>query len=62
MKIYIKKYRLRKGLSLIKLSELSGVSKSFISEVESGTKDISLHNLIKIAKALGVSSKDLYDE
>lgn len=52
----IQQQRKSKGLSLIKLSKLSGVSKTYLSEIESGQKsNPSADVLLKIATALGVS-------
>ena len=52
----IKEQRSNKGLSLDKLSKLSGVSKTYLSEIESGVKsNPSADVLLKIATALDVS-------
>lgn len=52
----VREQRLKKGLSLDKLSNLSGVSKTYLSEIESGVKqNPSADVLLKIATALNVS-------
>jgi len=56
----IKKYRERAGYSIRKLSELSNVSKSVISEIESGKATKPRYDTLeKLALALGVSISTL---
>jgi len=50
----IKKYRTEKGLTQEKLSELTGVSTDYISELERGKKVPSIKRLDKIAIALEI--------
>ncbi|MFV8826790.1 helix-turn-helix domain-containing protein [Alkalihalobacterium sp. APHAB7] len=51
----IRELRRKKGLSLDRLSELSGVSKSYLSYIERGLQtNPSLSVLEKMAQALGV--------
>lgn len=57
---YLKNLRLEKGLSINKLSKLSGVSQSYLSQVESGSRGTpSIGVLVKLAPHLGVSSDNL---
>ncbi|MFZ3589650.1 helix-turn-helix domain-containing protein [Bacillus sp. DJP31] len=62
----IKDLRIRRGISLTELSKISGVSKSYLSFIESGKqKNPSIEVLEKLANALGVDvhsliSKDVY--
>lgn len=42
-----------------KLAERAGLSTVFISRVERGVESPSVDSLVKIAKALGVSTRDL---
>ena len=51
----LRNMRLAKGLTLKELSELSGVSLSFLSDIEHERADPSLETLNKIAKGLGAS-------
>lgn len=53
--------RKEKGLTQEQLSEKVGVSVEFISYLERGIHGPSFHTLDKIAKALGVSVKELFD-
>ena len=56
----IKKQREKKGFSLKKLSELSGVSDSIISDIEIGkVKNPGIMTVLKIAKGLEVDIAEL---
>jgi transcriptional regulator with XRE-family HTH domain len=58
----IKRYREERGMSAKELSEKSGVSKSYLSELENpkdGTKNPSAEVLYDLAQALGVAMSDL---
>lgn len=55
----LKKYRLDKGLSQEKFSELCGLHRTYISDIERCNRNISLENVQKIADALGVASYKL---
>lgn len=52
-------YRRKKGISQYKLAELTELSPSYISEIETGKKTPSLETLLEIAKALDVDLWDL---
>ena len=54
----IKKYRLAKGYSQEKLSELLNANSKFIGHVERFERRISLKKLIQIAQILDVAPKD----
>ena len=55
----IRFYRRKKGISQYKLAELTELSPSYISEIETGKKTPSLETLLEIAKALDVDLWDL---
>jgi transcriptional regulator with XRE-family HTH domain len=58
----IRKYRLEKGMSASKLAERAGISKSYLSELETGSgnhKRPSAETLYRIGKALGIAMSDL---
>lgn len=60
MQVLIKKYRQQKGLSLRRLQELTGISKSQLSNIENKTAEEYLKKLSKIAKHLDVCTKSLF--
>ena len=51
--------RLALGLSQEKLAEATGLHWTYISSIERGKRNVSLLNIVKIAKALGVSPSEL---
>lgn len=51
----VKNLRLEKGLTLKELSEETGLSLSFLSQIERGASSLSITSLKKVADALGVS-------
>ena len=55
----IKLERVRKGLSQEDLAELSGLHRTYIGMVERAERNISVINLMLIAKALNVSPNSL---
>lgn len=58
----IRKYRLQKGMTQEKLSELLDANPKFIGHVERVERYISLKKLIEISKILDVSLVDLFSE
>jgi transcriptional regulator with XRE-family HTH domain len=55
----VQKYRKEKRISQEKLAELAGVHRTYVGMIERAEKNITLRNMEKIAKALGVEIKDL---
>ncbi|MBQ7503094.1 helix-turn-helix transcriptional regulator [bacterium] len=55
----LRKIRLNRDLSITKLSELSGVSRSLICEYEHNKKSLSISTLYRLARALQVQPGDL---
>lgn len=58
----LKRLRAERNLSLGKLSELSGVSKVMLSQIEKGESSPTINTLWKIASGLQVSYTKLIDE
>jgi transcriptional regulator with XRE-family HTH domain len=50
----IKRLRLKNGLSQERLAELAEIHRTYIGDVERGTRNIALVNMSRIAQALGI--------
>ena len=59
---HLKMLRETKGYTLKQVSEISGLSIGFISQVERGQTDPSLSSLKKLAGAVGVKLGDLFEQ
>ena len=59
--LLLNKVRKEKKISLERLSRMSGISKTHLSDIERNLKMPSLLVMIKISKALKVSITDLYE-
>lgn len=57
----VRKLREAQGISQEELGFISDLHRTYISEVERGIRNISLDNIYKLAKALDVSLRDLFD-
>jgi len=57
----VRRHRLAKGLSQERLAELTGLHRTYVGGVERGERNISVLNLARLAKALGVSLSNLTD-
>ena len=57
----IKELRVRAHISQEELSFRSGLSKNYISDVERGTRNISLKSIEKIADGLAIRIKELFE-
>lgn len=58
----VKCLRLDRGLRQERLANDIGMAQSYLAEVESGKRNVSLVNLERIARGLGVPVRDLFDE
>lgn len=56
----VKKYRIQSKLSQEKLGELTGLHRTYISDIERGLRSISLNNIEKLSKALKVEIYKLF--
>ena len=57
----LKEVRLRKGLSQGDVAKILGVHRTYISGLERGVRNPSLLTVQKVAKALGIRSKELIE-
>lgn len=55
----ISELRISSNLSQEKLAELSGLHRTYVSDVERGSRNITLNSLSKIADALQISLSEL---
>lgn len=56
----MKELRKQKNLSQERLASKSGLHRTYVSDVERGSRNVSIKNIEKIAKALGVSIINLF--
>ena len=56
----IKELRKQKKLSQERLASKSGLHRTYISDIERGSRNVSLKNIEKIAKALSISIIELF--
>lgn len=57
----VKEIRLRQNISQEELAFRCGLSKNYISDVERGTRNISLKSIEKIAEGFAINIKDLFE-
>lgn len=58
----IKFYRYKKGLSTNKLANMSGISQSYLRDIELGLKNPTVEIIYFICQALEISLKEFFDE
>lgn len=56
----VRQLRTKRNLSQEKLAELTGLHRTYISEVERGDRNISLVNIYKISQALNIRLSELF--
>lgn len=55
----LKRFRTEKGLSQTDIANSLGVSRGFISNIESGKRNPTLSTITRLAKAVGVTPDEL---
>lgn len=58
----IREIRKQKNITLEELAEMTGLSHTHISRIESGKRGLSLENVIRLSRALGVEPVEITDE
>lgn len=58
----LREFRKQKRISQEELAFKSGLHRTYISDIERGTRNVSLKNIEKIAKALNISKKELFNK
>jgi len=58
----VRSLRRRKGISQEKLAELAGIHRTYMGDVERGTRNLALVNMTRIANALGLPLSELIRE
>jgi transcriptional regulator with XRE-family HTH domain len=59
LSLHLKHFRLQKGLTLDQLAEVSGLSKGFLSQLETGARQPSMETINILSTALNVAEADL---
>ena len=58
----VRKFRKERGFSQEELAFRAGLHRTYIGMIERGEKDITLANIEKVAKALNIKMKALFNE
>lgn len=59
--VRVRELRRAKGLTQEDLADASGLDRSYVGSLERGERNVSLVNILKIAKGLGVPASALLD-
>lgn len=58
----LREIRHQKDLSQERLAELAGIDRTYVGGVERGERNLSVLNVKRLADALGINVKDLFDD
>jgi len=58
----VRRLRLKRGISQERLAELAGIHRTYVGDVERGTRNIAIVNMNRIARALQVPLSRLIQE
>ncbi|SHI01906.1 helix-turn-helix domain-containing protein [Sporanaerobacter acetigenes] len=56
----IKKYRIKKGITIRELSQTTSISTGFIGDIEANRSRPSYENLVKLVQALDIPIEDIF--
>jgi transcriptional regulator with XRE-family HTH domain len=56
----VRKLRDERGYSQEELAERAGLHRNYVGGIERGERNVALVNIVKLAKALSVSPRDLF--
>ena len=57
----IRRYRIQLGLSQEALADACGLHRTYVGSVERGERNLSLENIVKVARALQLQPSDLLE-
>lgn len=57
---HLRELREQRDLSQTRLSELAGLNRNYVGDVERGRRNPCLDNILKLAEALGVAPAELF--
>ncbi len=58
----MRKHRQAVGLSQEKLAELADLHRTYIADIERGTRNVGLINIVRLAKALGIHPGEFFTQ
>jgi len=58
----VRELRRANNISQEKLAELASLHRTYIGAIERGERNLSLYNIVKIARALGISVMELFND
>jgi transcriptional regulator with XRE-family HTH domain len=57
---HLRELREKRDISQVRLSELAGLNRNYVGDVERGKRNPCLDNIVKLADALNVSPSELF--